>query len=242
MKRHNIYCDESCHLENDHQKAMALGAVWCPQLRASRINRDLTNIKKMHGYDSAYEFKWARASLRNYELYKSVLEYFFNNELLRFRAVVIPDKRMLDHKLFNQTHDDWYYKMYFLLINQILSAKNNYFIYIDLKDTCSQKKIEYLHKILCNSNYDFDCNIIKRLQPVHSHEINILQIADLFAGALTYVNRDLDIDTDKANPAKLKLVEFIRSASGCSMRKSTLPRMEKFNIMIWNASARGQVV
>ena len=26
----NIYCDESCHLENDGQKAMVLGAVWCP--------------------------------------------------------------------------------------------------------------------------------------------------------------------------------------------------------------------
>ncbi len=26
----NVYCDESCHLENDRQKAMVLGAVWCP--------------------------------------------------------------------------------------------------------------------------------------------------------------------------------------------------------------------
>jgi hypothetical protein len=26
----NVYCDESCHLENDHQTAMVLGAVWCP--------------------------------------------------------------------------------------------------------------------------------------------------------------------------------------------------------------------
>ncbi len=26
----NIYCDESCHLENDNQKVMVLGAVWCP--------------------------------------------------------------------------------------------------------------------------------------------------------------------------------------------------------------------
>ncbi len=25
----NVYCDESCHLENDHQKAMVLGVVWC---------------------------------------------------------------------------------------------------------------------------------------------------------------------------------------------------------------------
>ena len=27
---YNVYCDESCHLENDGQKAMVLGAIWCP--------------------------------------------------------------------------------------------------------------------------------------------------------------------------------------------------------------------
>lgn len=26
----NVYCDESCHLGNDHQKVMVLGAVWYP--------------------------------------------------------------------------------------------------------------------------------------------------------------------------------------------------------------------
>ena len=25
---YNIYCDESCHLENDCEKAMVLGAIW----------------------------------------------------------------------------------------------------------------------------------------------------------------------------------------------------------------------
>jgi len=27
----NVYCDESCHLENDKQKVMVLGAVWSPR-------------------------------------------------------------------------------------------------------------------------------------------------------------------------------------------------------------------
>lgn len=27
---YNIYCDESCHLEHDRQKAMVLGGIWCP--------------------------------------------------------------------------------------------------------------------------------------------------------------------------------------------------------------------
>ena len=28
---YNIYCDESCHLEHDGIKPMAIGAVWCPR-------------------------------------------------------------------------------------------------------------------------------------------------------------------------------------------------------------------
>ena len=26
---YNIYCDESCHLQNDNSNVMVLGAVWC---------------------------------------------------------------------------------------------------------------------------------------------------------------------------------------------------------------------
>lgn len=33
----NVYCDESCHLENDRQKAMVLGAVWCPLEKTREI-------------------------------------------------------------------------------------------------------------------------------------------------------------------------------------------------------------
>lgn len=32
----NIYCDESCHLENDGQKSMVLGAVSCPRGQGPR--------------------------------------------------------------------------------------------------------------------------------------------------------------------------------------------------------------
>ncbi len=35
----NIYCDESCHLENDLQKAMVLGAVWCSKDKSYEINK-----------------------------------------------------------------------------------------------------------------------------------------------------------------------------------------------------------
>ena len=33
----NIYCDESCHLENDKEKVMALGAVYCQESKKKEI-------------------------------------------------------------------------------------------------------------------------------------------------------------------------------------------------------------
>ncbi len=45
---HNVYCDESCHLENDGQPIMALGAIWCPQQEARRLGAELRDMKARH--------------------------------------------------------------------------------------------------------------------------------------------------------------------------------------------------
>jgi len=34
---YNVYCDESCHLQNDGLSVMVLGAVWCPLEKAGPI-------------------------------------------------------------------------------------------------------------------------------------------------------------------------------------------------------------
>ncbi len=41
----NVYCDESCHLEHDRQKAMVLGAIWCPLDKSREIAVRLREIK-----------------------------------------------------------------------------------------------------------------------------------------------------------------------------------------------------
>ena len=42
----NIYCDESCHLENDGETAMVLGAVFCPVNKKKEIFERLFELKK----------------------------------------------------------------------------------------------------------------------------------------------------------------------------------------------------
>ena len=46
----NVYCDESCHLQNDDQKVMVLGAIWCPLDKTREISTRIREIKQKHGF------------------------------------------------------------------------------------------------------------------------------------------------------------------------------------------------
>ena len=52
------------------------------------------------------ELKWTKISPGKLDLYKDLVNYYFDDDDLHFRALIIPDKSKLEHKRFNQTHDD----------------------------------------------------------------------------------------------------------------------------------------
>jgi len=228
----NIYCDESCHLENDHQKAMVLGAVWCPLDKTREIAVRLREIKQKHGLAPNFEVKWIKVSPAKKALYLDLIDYFFDDDDLYFRALIVPDKSLLRHDGFpGQDHDIWYYKMYFDMLKVILRPTARYRIYLDIKDTCGASKAAKLHEVLCNSRYDFSQQVIERLQLVHSHEIEQIQLADLLIGAIGYLSRGLH-----DNSGKLALIERMQKRSGYDLTRSTLLREEKMNIFRWHAT------
>ena len=238
MQTFNVYCDESCHLERDHQQAMVLGAVWCPLEKTREIAVRLREIKKSHGLSADFEIKWTKVSPGRLSFYLHALDYFFDDDDLHFRALVVPDKGHLRHEAFGQTHDDWYYKMYFDMLKVILSPHARYRIYLDIKDTRSGSKITRLHEVLCNNMYDFSREIIQRVQTVQSHEVELLQLADLLIGTISYANRGLS-----GSLAKLALVERMKERSGYSLTRTTLLREDKVNLFSWQAllgEQRGQ--
>lgn len=225
---YNIYCDESCHLENDGIAVMVLGAVWCPDSKRKEIFQRIREIKQKHGFQSDFEIKWNKVSPAGLDFYLDVLDYFFDDDDLHFRALVVPDKKKLDHQAFGQDHDTFYYKMYFDLLKIILSPECGYNIYIDIKDTKSQEKVLNLQNVLRNNHYDFHKQIIKKIQQVHSHEVEILQITDMLTGAIGYLHRGL-----QNNAGKVALINRIRERSGYSLMQSTLVKESKFNLFIW---------
>ena len=120
--------------------------------------------------------------------------------------IVSDEPISMSFEEFVETHDDWYYKMYFCTIAFILDPSNKYNVYLDIKDTNSYRKIEILHKYLDDDSYDLSHNIlINNMQPIRSHEVQIMQITDILIGALSYNARKLD-----GNKGKIELIKLIK--------------------------------
>lgn len=236
MEEINIYCDESCHLEHDNAPIMVLGAVYCPKEKLKEINRRIKEVKSKYNVKAGSEIKWAKVSDLKFKMYEEIIDYFFDDDDLSFRCV-IADKQHLQHDKFNQTHDDWYYKMYFNLLKVIFNPSNKYNVYLDIKDTHSDEKVKKLMSVCRNSRYDFSGKIINKMQPIRSNEVQIMQITDILIGAIGYINR-YDLKINGLNQGKVKLIRRIQSRSGYSLKKSTLYRESKLNIFVWEANYR----
>ena len=104
-------------------------------------------------------------------------------------------------------------------------------LYIDIKDTNGQYKVEKLQNIL-NSKAR-DNNKITRIQQIRSHESTILQLADLLIGALTYINRGL-----YTSEAKSKICNLIIEKTMQCLTKSSNFSERKFNIFCFDGGIR----
>ncbi len=236
----NIYCDESCHLLNDQSRVMVLGCIWSLADRVHEISERLRDIKrdagllkrKRDGGDvSPFELKWSKVSPAKIDYYLRVVDYFFDDDDLHFRGVVIPDKSVLRHNDFGQDHDTWYYKMCFRMLETVIDPQHRYRVYLDIKDTRSEIKRKKLEEVLRNARYDPSGEIVQRVQQIRSHESELMQLADFLMGAIGYRNRGID-----TSDAKARVIERIRQRSRKSLTHTTWLQESKLNLLVWQAS------
>jgi len=206
---------------------MVLGAISCDKSQVRNVSESLRGLKIKHKLTASYELKWTKVSAGMNEYYTDLIDYFFDNPYLNFRAIV-ADKNGLSHEKFHQTHDEWYYKMYYLLLRQMLNPPTQYKIYLDIKDTRGGDKIIKLKDILNSTLYMFYDETVLGIQQINSKESEIIQLADLLIGALAYVNRELT-----ASDAKINIVKHIINKSGISLTSTTSKNDEKLNIFVW---------
>lgn len=229
MSEYNLYGDESCHLLNDNSRYMVLGAIKCPKSSVKGISKDLRNIKVKHSLPPYHEIKSTKVSKGQYAFYEEVIQYFLSCSKLQFRAIII-DKKMLNHKAHNQTHEDFYYKMYYNLIIHWVKHDGDYLIYLDYKDPSSNKRCKYLNEVLDNTLRRFSGSISFHVQQVKSEECELIQLSDLLIGLTCYNAKRLN-----GNSAKLALIELIKNNLAFDMFSTNYD--EKFNVLNWKSKS-----
>lgn len=192
-RTYNRYCDESCHLENDHKKYMFLGYISCAINQVKTHCDRIRDIKKAHNFFA--EIKWNKVSKSKLKFYLDLVEYYFSTDL-KFRAICI-DKEKTNCEDF----DEYYYSMYHNLLIHDIDVTHTYNVYLDISDTLSAYKVSKLKELL-NIKY----GAFRNVQNINSKESLLLQLADFIMGALSYDKNE----TNKTNEAKRIIIERIK--------------------------------
>lgn len=217
---YKIFCDESNHLLNTKSSNMVNGAIMAAQDDVEQINRDIKALKYQYGYYN--ELKWTKLLNAKKDFYKALIDYFFDASM-RFKATFVPNKKENIHDIYGYSHDEFYYIVYFYTMRNFMNISNDYKIYLDYKDINGGKRILKLQEKLGRNANKCDIYIIQ------SQESQILQLCDLFIGAISYKNRE-----DIAHTSEIKnfVIDYIESKAGFPL-VSTPPWEEKFNIFKW---------
>lgn len=145
------------------------------------------------------ELKWTNVHEATLPMYIELIEYFFMTDI-QFRAVIV-DKSQIDENRPDYTFNDFYFRMYYQLLHHKTDLENNYNVYIDIKDTCSNDKLHHLEEMLKWNT------AIRRFQFVKSSESSFLQLADVIMEAINYNLRVEIGEIEGKVIAKRKIVE-----------------------------------
>ena len=219
--KYKIFCDESNHLLNTKSNLMVNGAILVKEDEVEQINRDIKSLKYKHNYFN--ELKWTKLLNSKKDFYRELIDYFFDNEM-KFKATFIPNKKENVHEIYGNSHDKFYYIVYFYTMRNFINPSDEYKIYLDYKDINGGKRIKELEKTLGQQAQKCDIYIIQ------SQESQILQLCDIFIGVIGYKNRT-DLDTKKSE-IKLFIIEYLEEKLGYPL-VATAPWIEKFNIFRW---------
>lgn len=223
----NVYIDESRHVGGNDGK-MLLGALWLDNTQLSTLTDAVRLIKKKHEIALHREIKWTKVSTSKLEYYKDLLRLFAELDHVNYRAVVI-NKEKIDYETYGKTQDEFYYTMQYLLVRNIAEKRlGEMRLFLDYKDAWSGKQSHKLAKYLNHTGSLHNKSLTA--QPLRSHEVIGLQLADLITGAVMYANKPKD---GQKSEAKLALVTLIEELTGQSLTQGTPYGVEKFNLFFW---------
>ncbi len=219
-----VYCDESRHAGIGHHPFMAIGSLWAPRAEKPELTRRMKALCRsldLHG-----EIKWNKTSRICLESYKRLVDFFFEEDSLRFRVIVVNQEKLDVDKYHAGDEELGFYKFYYEMLIKWIEEGNEYLILLDFKKNKGSDRHKTLRRVI--ENKERGRTIIKDLTIIDSSQTPLSQLCDLLTGAVAADWCGLTEGRPKAD-----LAEYIANKCGYSSLciVSPLPQpCSKFNI------------
>lgn len=223
----DVYCDESCSevlFDRTAHRYFALGSLWMAEEFREQFKDDIKKIKSDHNYE--LEIKWNKVSPKFFDFYKALLQYFFNNENLRFRVLIVESEKIDLVKFHKGDAELSFYKFYYQLLHHWILDFNEYSIFLDYKTNKEKSRLHILREVLTSASLS---SVISNVQSIHSKESLGIQLADFLLGIVSSKFNQ----TAKKEGSKDKLINLTENILGKNI-SPTIKNESKFNIFDLN--------
>ena len=223
-----VYCDESrqelfsSRVRPNADQYVLIGGLWIEAARRADLKAAMARLRHTHNLHG--EFKWHRVSPSREQFYLHVVNLFFAEEAMRFRCLVLPAEQLDAIRFHDGDNELMFYKFYYQLLHHWILDFNAYRIFLDAKTSRVRGRLAKLREVLANSNRFAE---IRCVQALPSHEVDLLQIADLLIGAVGY-----KFHGGSGSAAKIAVIQAIELQLGHPIQP-TRRSEQKFNVFRW---------
>jgi hypothetical protein len=234
MKEYCVYCDESS-INNNKNKFMVIGGVFVDKKRKNEIKNEINKIKRKHSYYR--ELKWSKATSKILPVYKEIIDYFYSIDAndFRFCCIEVEKSEVKYNDYHNGDEELAFYKFYYELLKNKFENNTIYNIFLDFKPNKNKYRIKFLNLYWEKRILYYKNSTIKNVSSLESSKNSIMQVADLFTGAVGHAINFSNKETN--NLAKKELINYIAQKNKKTdlLYKSPLSEL-KFNIFRINLS------
>jgi len=225
-KNYLIYCDES----GVHGAVYyAFGSLWMPWERRGDFVALIRELQEKYGFRE--ELKWNHLSRKKENLYKALIDAFFECSWLMFHALIV--RKGYTDKSFHKDFDEEKQKRLVMLLEKKIrrfrrgDPTKTYHVRVDPLPSRYKKADEKAFRILGSMlKKSFTKTPLESLITRHSHDSPGIQLVDFFLGATL-----ADWQGDASSDHKLRVRRHLAEHLGWpDMRSDTHPDVWKFNI------------
>jgi hypothetical protein len=235
-----VACDESGI--NPSDKYLIIGSAWISKQGLCEFEKDVTALRLKHKCWG--EVKWSKVGTMSdemFQFYKDFIALAFQDIEISFRTIVV-EKKLLDMTTYHNGSEELVrFKFSHLLLSRHgerfldkAGKKALHIVFDDFQLTQQAKDEKWVLKMKAHIEHHLGEHI-EHLQSATSHICSLIQLCDLFVGA---ISSSWNNSPSKISQRKKELIEYIEQKIGKKVGARTLPTEKDFNVWVWQPSPR----